>query len=118
MQNCIFIDLFCSFSIKSISPAKVSACRSVNQRICLSVAQHIDDFYGSPVIHIGGDDSCGLIGSMDNPSAADIEGHMVNMAAAAVKYQIPGSGFIRRHGSSLGGLGSGCPVKVNPGCVA
>ena len=43
---------------------------------------------------------------MDDLSAADVEGYMVNASAGGIKEEVAGLKAVKAHGSSSGGLGS------------
>ena len=58
------------------------------------------------VISIGNDDSTGGIGCVDDLSAADVEGYMVDASAGGIKEQVAGLKAVKAHGSYAGGLGS------------
>ena len=59
----------------------------------------------SGVIGVGNDDSAGGIGCVDDLSATDVEGYMVNASAGGIKEEVAGLKAVKTHGSSAGGLG-------------
>ena len=55
---------------------------------------------------------------MDDPSIADVDGHMVDSSASAVEYQIARPGFLRSDSSSLGRLVCSRTVEIHSCTVA
>jgi len=84
----------------------------------LSVYKHIDDLYRSSVIHIRCGDADSFVGSVDDASVSHIDGHMIHMTAAAVEYQIPGSGLICGDGPALSGLGGSGTAEIDSRGIA
>ena len=58
----------------------------------------------SGVIGVGNDDSAGGIGCVDDLSAADVEGYMVDASAGGIKEEVAGLKAVKTHGSAAGGL--------------
>ena len=59
----------------------------------------------SGVIGVGNDDSTGGIGCVDNLSATNVEGYMVDASAGGIKEEVAGLKAVKTHGSAAGGLG-------------